>query len=290
MKNLHPLVSFTYFITVLLFTMLLRNPVITVISLLGSVFSAFGRTSRAEKISDIKFYLPLAFLITLTNPIFSHNGITPLFFLNGNAFTLQALIYGVFIALMIVSVLLWSKLYSKTVTSDKFLYLFGKILPKTTLILSVSLRYIPLIKKDAKKIKDVQKTLGLYSTGSLTDNFLSSCKVYFALIGRTLENAVGTAESMKARGWGEGKRTPYAVYKFRKTDALLLFLFALISVTLTICAATGKISFNFYPAFHLAPVGSAALLSYFSFALLSLLPFIIETEVHIRWTLLRSKI
>lgn len=290
MKHLHPLTAFSYFIAVLLFTMLLRNPVITGISLIGSVFSAQMGASRAEKISDVKFYLPLAFLITLTNPVFSHNGVTPLFFLNGNAFTLEALIYGVFIALTIVSVLLWSRLYSKTVTSDKFLYLFGKILPKTALILSVSLRYIPLIRKNAGKIKDAQKTLGLFSTDSLTDRFLSSCKVYYSLIGKTLENAVGTAESMKARGWGTGKRTPYAIYKFRKTDALFLFLFAMISAFLLFFAATGKLAFRFYPDFHLAPAGAAALFSYLSFACLSLFPFILETEANVRWTLLRSKI
>ena len=47
-------------------------------------------------LSDMGFYLPLFLLVAVTNPLFSHNGVTPLFFMNGNPVTLEAVVYGVF--------------------------------------------------------------------------------------------------------------------------------------------------------------------------------------------------
>ena len=109
MGKVHPLPLFAYFIVILLFSMFLRNPVIVLLSLLGSGAFAATLTDKREKLNDLKFYIPLSVLIAVTNPLYSHNGRTPLFFVNGNAFTLEAVEYGVFIAAMIIAVLLWSK-------------------------------------------------------------------------------------------------------------------------------------------------------------------------------------
>ena len=210
--KVHPLPLFTYFIVMLLFSMFLRNPVIVLLSLLGSGAFAATLTDRREKLSDLKFYIPLSVLIAVTNPLYSHNGRTPLFFVNGNAFTLEAVAYGVFIAAMIIAVLMWSKSYSKIVTGDKFLYLFGRVTPKTALILSVALRYVPILNRQAQKTRETQKTLGLFSTGSVADNLVSGAKVYSALVGWSLENAVETGRHMRSRGWGRGKRTSFSVF------------------------------------------------------------------------------
>lgn len=290
MKSLHPLLSFPYFVAVLALTMLIRNPVATLGSLLGAFCYWLMTTNGKEKRADLGFYLPLAVLITVANPVFSHNGKTPLFFLNDNAFTLESLLYGAFNAALIVSVLLWSKAYSKTVTSDKFLYLFGGILPKTALILSVALRYLPMLRKEARRLKDAQKTVGLYSKGSVTDNFLSSCKIYYALIGRTLENAVGTAESMRARGWGKAKRVPFARYRFHTPDKVLAPVLLFLFVVVAVGAGTGSLTFSFYPApTNPLPNGFSAFAAA-AFWLLSFFPALYETEVNLQWRLLQSKI
>lgn len=90
---------------------------------------AYAREEKAI-LSDMGFYLPLFLLVAVTNPLFSHNGVTPLFFMNGNPVTLEAVVYGVFISVMVVGVLFWCKCYNEIMTEDKFLYLFGRIIPK----------------------------------------------------------------------------------------------------------------------------------------------------------------
>ncbi len=289
-SRLHPLPLFTYFIIMLLFSMFLRNPVIVALSLLGGGAFAATLTDKREKLSDLKFYIPLSLLITVTNPLYSHNGRTPLFFVNGNAFTLEAIEYGVFIAAMIIAVLLWSKSYSKIVTSDKFLYLFGRAAPKTALILSVALRYVPILKRQAEKTRAAQKTLGLYSTGSIADNVVSGAKVYSSLVGWSIENAVETGRHMRSRGWGRGKRTCFSVFRFRASDGVFLGFTLLAAVLLGLSASRGLLAFSFYPTPTPLPVTALPVAAYICFGALAFLPFLIETEENIRWNCLRSKI
>ncbi len=290
METLHPLVSFCYYIAAIAVTVLIRNPAVTLGALVGGLCHWAFLTNAKEKRADLGFWLPLALLVTLFNPVFSHNGKTPLFFLNGNAFTFEATVFGAYSAVLVIAVLVWSKAYSRVVTSDKFLYLFGGVLPKSALVLSVALRYIPMLRKDAARLKDAGKTVGLYSKGSLTDNFLSSCRVYYALIGRTLENAVGTAESMRARGWGRAKRVPYSYYRFKKRDALVAaFSAVLLAVTLA-ASVSGALSFSFYPGLTAPPLSPLAAAAYGAFALYSLVPLILQTEVRLRWRSLQSKL
>ncbi len=289
-SKLHPAVLFLYFAVMVAFSMFLRNPVTVGLSLCGAAAFCAMLTDGREKLNDLKFYIPLTVLITATNPLFSHNGRTPLFFLNGNAFTLEAIWYGAFIALMLIAVLLWSKSYSKIVTGDKYLYLFGRVVPKTALILSVALRYVPILKLQAQKTRDAQKTLGLYSTGSMADNAVSTAKVYSALVGWSLENAVETGRHMKARGWGRGRRTSFSTFRFRAADGAVLALVVLGAALTGLASAKGTLTFSFYPAPTPLPADALSVAAYASFGALAFLPFMIETEELIRWNCLRSEI
>ena len=79
----NPLTLFLYFLSVILISAFLQNPVLTVSALCGAILFSAALSRRRERLSDIAFYIPLFLLVTVTNPLFSHNGQTPLFFLNG---------------------------------------------------------------------------------------------------------------------------------------------------------------------------------------------------------------
>jgi hypothetical protein len=97
------------------------NPVIQLTALLGGIMFSLMLVRKKAILSDMGFYLPLFLLVAVTNPLFSHNGVTPLFFMNGNPVTLEAVVYGVFISVMVVGVLFWCKCYNEIMTEDKFL-------------------------------------------------------------------------------------------------------------------------------------------------------------------------
>ena len=182
---------------------------------------AYAREEKAI-LSDMGFYLPLFLLVAVTNPLFSHNGVTPLFFMNGNPVTLEAVVYGVFISVMVVGVLFWCKCYNEIMTEDKFLYLFGRIIPKMSLVLSMALRFVPMFKRQMKNVSRAQKAMGLYSQKSYVDRLRGGIRVFTAMISWSLENSMELSSSMRARGYGLHGRTNFSLFKFGARDAAVL--------------------------------------------------------------------
>ena len=269
-SRFHPLVTLVYFLTVIIFSMFVNHPVMGIIALLGGICFTSVMTSSAEKVSDLKFYIPLFFLISLTNPLFSHNGKTPLFFMNGNAVTLEAIIYGVGIAVMLVGVMMWAKAYSFVMTTDKFLYLFGSIVPQLSLVLSMVLRYVPMLKRQAKQVQKSQKGLGMYSSDSYFDRAKSGMRVMSAVVGWSLEHVVETSKSMKARGYGLKGRTNYSNFRFRKEDGLLLGIIVGLFAMIVVCMTTGALTFAYYPEITPIKTNPMALIAYICFAVLAI--------------------
>ncbi len=289
-SKFHPVVLIIYFVSVIGTAMFLAHPVFEAIALTGAILFCFVITKKQDKLSDLKFYIPLFLLIAITNPLFSHNGVTPLFFMNGNAVTLEAILYGIDIAVMLVSVMLWCKAYSIIMTSDKFVYLFGRIIPKLSLVLSMALRYVPMLKRQAKKVSCAQKAMGLYSSKSIADRVKFAVRVFSALVGWSLENAVETGRAMKARGYGLRGRTNYSNYYFLKTDALLLAVCISAFAAVVIGRICGCGNFSFYPRITEIGLSGIDICMYSAFAVMAFLPFIIEIEEVIRWKYYRSKI
>ena len=114
--NYHPAVLLLYFLSVLLVGMFVTNPVLQLTMLLGAVLFCLMLPHRS---GGAGFYVPMFLLVAVTNPLFSHNGVTPLFYLNGNPVTLEAFVYGAAIAVMVVGVMLWCACYSAVMTSAR---------------------------------------------------------------------------------------------------------------------------------------------------------------------------
>ncbi len=87
----HPSVLFfCIFVCIITVSMFINNPITLCLSLLGGILFCLMLQRRSEIPGNIGFYVPLFLIIAVTNPLFSHNGVTPLFFLNGNPITLEA--------------------------------------------------------------------------------------------------------------------------------------------------------------------------------------------------------
>ena len=229
-------------------------------------------------------------MVAVTNPLFSHNGVTPLFFLNGNPVTLEAFIYGAAIAVTVIGVMLWCKCYGAIMTSDKFLYLFGKAIPKLSLILSMALRFIPLFKRQMKRVSRAQKAMGLYSSKSYTDRIKSALRVFTAMISWSLENSIETADSMKARGYGIKGRSSFSLFRFHVNDGALLAVCAVLLCVTLAGAALSRLDFYYYPRISEIPLTPFAVFDYISFGILSFCPFIIEVKEALIWKYYVSKI
>ena len=85
--------------------------------------------------------LPLLLLFAVLNPVFNHEGATILIYINDNPITLESIVYGFAAATMFISVIIWFSCYNAVMTSDKFIYLFGRVIPALSLVLSICLLY-----------------------------------------------------------------------------------------------------------------------------------------------------
>ena len=283
----NPIAVAVYFLVTAGIAMFSMNPIILLLSLIGALTLYFLRNGT-ENMRTHLFTLGLFLIMVLINPLVSHNGVTVLFVMNDNPVTLEALIYGVCAAVIIVSVLYWFRTFSQIMTSDKLLYIFGALSPKLALILSMALRYVPLFGSQYKKVKQTQKTLGLYKEDNIVDNFRGSLRVFSIMITWALENGIITADSMTARGYGVGRRSRFSIFKFRKEDVLLLAL-SILLCGLTLFGMHG-VDFVYYPAIIIPEITQRGFIGYMAYGILVLLPAIIEVKEALKWKFLKSKI
>ena len=140
----HPLVNFLFFALVLVFAMCFMHPLCLLVSLGSSTAYNLYLKGRKGLRFSLAFLLPMMLLAAVLNPAFNHEGITILAYTpNGNPVTLESLIYGAASALMLASVVQWFSCYNEVMTSDKFVYLFGRLIPALSLVLSMTLRFVP---------------------------------------------------------------------------------------------------------------------------------------------------
>lgn len=286
LDSYHPAGVFVYFLSVILVTMLSQNPIISAVSLVGSI-AFFSILPVKKRYRTHLFSLILLLILTLINPLFSKSGETILFYLNDRPITMEALLYGLNAAAALTAALYWFRCFSLIMTSDKLMLLFSFLSKKLAMVLTTSLRFIPLFKEQYHKISDTQKALGLYQDGNIVDSIKGRLRVTDILITWTLEGGIITAESMEARGWGSGRRSFYSRFRLLPSDVVVLIL----SVLLTgfSVAAVYAADFRFYPAI-IYRHSVWTLVGFFSFVLLAALPLIIHIQEALRWQFLKSKI
>lgn len=289
-KDSHPVTLLVYFLSVFLVTMFTLNPIMLAIALLGGMAYSTVFQKRREFVKSMAFYGVLFLVIALTNPLFSHNGVTPLFFINGNAVTLEAVLFGVDMAAMLVAVMYWFQCFNNVMTSDKLLFLVGRFSPKISIVMSSALRFIPHFKEQAGRIRQAQRAMGLYSSDSFTDRIRSVCRVFSSLVTWAFENAIDTGASMKARGYGLKGRSCFSRFCFRVSDGVLISLIVAIDVLVIMVMMTGGIDFSFYPELSSFDLDALEIVAYAAWGVLTWIPCILEVKENIQWTYYRSKI
>ena len=288
--NFHPVAPFLYFAAVIFVTMFTTHPILLGVSFACAVFTCGMITGAKKTLKSLLYALPVMIVIALTNPLFSHNGVTILFYLNGNPVTKEAILYGVDISVMITSVFYWFKSYHAVMSGDKFVCLFGSVAPKLALLLSMTLGFLPKLKRKYREIDDAQKALGIYSRKGYLDKIRSKIRVLGILVTCVLESSVETADSMRARGYGLKGRTSYSVFRFTFADAAFVFFTVALTAVICFLAYKGAADFRFYPTVKEINFGLEAVALYLSALLLSAAGIFCEIKENTVWRLLKSKI
>lgn len=290
-SDCHPAVNFAYFALVLAFSMTLMHPVCLLISLTGACCYLARLHGLRELGHSARWLVPMALLAALVNPAFVHQGVTILTYLpSGNPLTLESILYGIAAGAMLCAVLLWFVCYNRVMTSDKFVYLFGRVIPALSLVLSMTLRFVPRFKQQMDVVRQAQFCIGRDTgSGSLWQRARRAVTVFSIMVTWALENAVETADSMKARGYGLKGRTAFSIYRMEERDRYALLFLGFCGLYLACGAAAKGLRWWYYPMLSgvlLEPVTASIYLVYLA---LCLTPVLLDRREARQWRCSRSK-
>lgn len=244
----HPAVNFLYFVAVIGFGVIIQHPAYALAGLLGA--SLYYLLLKGKKgVSFIGSMLGMLLVIALLNPILNTSGEHVLFRLFGRPYTLEAVGYGAALGVIFALTMIWFGCYSEVLTSDKFTALFGNLIPALSLLLVMVLRLIPAFTRKTKQIADARSAIGKGTdqSASCRTQVKSGVSILSALTDWALEGSIITADSMRARGYGCGKRTNFHIYRFGLRDGTMAGLILLLAI---LVLAMGGTETTFTPYFY----------------------------------------
>ena len=280
----HPAVNFLFFVAAIGCGMVIQHPAYILAGVVcGGVY--FCLLSGRRGFARIGMLLPLPILTAVLNPLINHRGKAVLFLVMGKPYTLEALCYGLALGGIFLVMLLWFGCYNAVLTSDKFTSLFGSLIPSLSLLLVMVLRLIPAFTRKTKQVLDARRAIGMGAeqTGSLRQKLRSGMTVLSALTSWALEGSIITADSMRSRGYGCGKRTSFRLYRMTGRDWVLLIL---IGGLFSLVILAGGTDASYTPVMKAAPLGWG----FPAYCALLLIPTIFEGKEAAAWHISISKI
>lgn len=285
----HPAVNLSFFAAAIGLSMFLMHPVFLAISILCGCGYLWYLQGGRGFLRQVGYLLPVLLFTAVLNPLFNHEGKTVLFHLwNDDPVTLEAVCFGLASAVLMGASIVWFNCCNAVFTTDKIIFLFGRMIPSLSLLISMTLRFVPRFKDYMRSTMQVQKAM--QPPQSKLDTLKQALTAFSATVSWAMEQSIVTADSMKSRGYGSSGRTAYAIYRFECRDSLTLAGIAVLCIGTILPWLTGAVAWSFYPAMTGAPFGFGQMASYLSFLGLCLMPLIIDLKEDCKWNSLRSRI
>lgn len=273
----HPAINLLYFTAVLTGTILFRQPVFLCLSYVCAFLYLLKLRGLRALIPGLGL-LPLALLYALWYGSYHHFGLTVLGVnFIGNQVTLESFLCGGTWAMVCVSAVLWMGCVHAVFTTDKIVYLLGRVSPHLSLYLSILLRTVPRLNKQRQRIELAQRGIGRgKGQGNIFQRMRNALRRGSILLTWLIEGIVTTSDSMRCRGCSLRGRTAYSLYRFDGRDrSFVIGLCSLICVLL-MALLLDQTMIRFAPQVVMMPITPMSCLFYAAWAALCLLPPVLE--------------
>ncbi len=284
-ERCHPAVNFLYFAAVIIGMITFQHPIFLTISF-ACAFAYSIKRNRWKALLFNLGTLPLIAAFALYYSSYNHFGVTVLRqnFI-GNNMTLESLVYGFVLGTVIAGVCIWLSCVYSVFTTDKVVYLFGKVSPRLSLFLAILLRMVPRIKKEARKINTAQRGIGRgVNQGNLWKRARNCIRIFSMVITWTIESLTTASESMRSRGSMLRGRKAFSIYRFDNRDrAYVIALFACLTVTI-MGVMLKQTDILYDPRIRMNPITEMSYFFYAGYAFFCLMPLMLEL-----WTEYRFK-
>lgn len=287
----HPFLNLLFFVTTIAFTIWWTHPAFLAVSYV----CAFVYSVKLRGVRSIILNVALILFALLWGAWFAtntHFGITVLgSTIIGNSITFESLAFGIVQGFMLASVAMWLSCVFVVFTTDKVVYLLGRVSPRLALMLAIVLRAVPVVVDRARRIGVAQRGIGAgVGQGSLGRRLVHLVHHISALITWSIDRFTEMAESMKSRGSRLRGRTAFSLYRFDNRDrSLTLFMVALI----TICgvgAAFGQPFMLYSPEIVMNRITPATIVFLVAFFAFCITPFMLQVIGEMRFAMQRRAI
>lgn len=287
----HPAINFIFFGAALAMTVFFNHPVFLVISYLTSFAYSVKLSGRKTVVFNL-ILIPLMAAWALWYSSYNHFGVTELSVnLIGNTVTVESLVYGGVIAVIAASVIMWFSCIHTIISTDKVIYLFGKVSPRFSLYCSILLRMVPHIKERTKKISSAQRCIGRgVCQGNLFRRMHNFFRIMSIIITWTLESFAETSDSMRSRGYTLKGRTAFSIYRFDNRDRSFVtgIFWCLIVILMGVLLDQTRILYN--PEIIMNRITPVSIIFYAAYAAVCLLPMALQMAGEYRFKKLREGI
>ena len=288
-SGFHPAVNFIFFMAALRLTMFVRQPVYLLISLISGCAYLLYLQGKKGFFRQVGYLVPILVMMAIMNPMFNHEGITVLWYLpNDNPVTLEAICFGLASAVMMGASIVWFNCCNTVFTSDKIIYLFGRVIPALSLMISMTLRFVPRFKNFLQSVLRTQQAM--HKPENTKEKLQQALAAFSATVSWAMEQSIVSADSMKSRGYGLFGRTAFSIYIFEKRDGVALMMLFLLCVGTVVPHLVGLMGWTYYPSMTGNLLGPVQILAYLCYGGMCNLPLIIDLMEDRKWNALRSKI
>lgn len=201
LTQLHPVITLLYLTGVLLcyfFNFSLPTSALIIFELF--IILCF-LTGFSNTIKLIFFSLLMSLFIMPIKILTYTGGHKVLLYINDYPITLEAIYAAISSGLLILFMILFFRLLSLILTKNKFIFLFGKCFPSTTLIAIMIMTFTSRYKESYQAVALSQETLGLKSSKGFVNKIKITTAILSGFIGYMLENSLDSAASMRCRGY-----------------------------------------------------------------------------------------
>lgn len=284
-ERCHPAVNFLYFAAVIMGMITFQHPIFLAISFACAFAYSIKRNHWKALLFNL-VTLPLIAAFALYYSSYHHFGVTVLRqnFI-GNNMTLESLVYGFVLGTVVAGVCIWFSCVYSVFTTDKVVYLFGRVSPRLSLFLAILLRMVPRIKKEARKINTAQRGIGRgVNQGNLWQRAGNCIRIFSMLITWTIESLSTASESMRSRGSSLRGRKAFSIYRFDNRDrAYVITLFTCLTVMI-MGVLLKQTDILYDPRIRMNPITSMSFFFYAGYGFFCLMPLMLEL-----WTEYRFK-
>lgn len=220
-ESCHPAVNLIFFTAVIATAVLFRHPVFLAVGLIFAFAYSIKRNGKRALIFDLCL-IPCVAAFALYYSSVHHFGVTIVRqnFI-GNNMTLESLAFGLILGCCVAAVLMWMSCVYSVFTSDKVVYLFGRVSPRISLFLAIVLRMVPRIKGQAKRINTARQSIGRgVGQGNCLQRMKNGICIFSMLISWIIGALATASDSMRARGSSLRGRKAFSIYRFDGRDRL----------------------------------------------------------------------